>query len=95
MIHLIQYLCPSRHCIAGIAYNPTDLPEEDAMAGFRQLVDEAVARHELNPWCGLCGSHELKYEDAITTFRTLEEARPVIEQLQAEQMATRKLFGRF
>ena len=44
MIHVIQCLCPDRHCIFGMAYDPADISPEEAMQGFREVVQPRARR---------------------------------------------------
>jgi hypothetical protein len=89
MIHLIQCLCPKRHAIFGLAYNPENMKPEDAMSGLRDLLQIAIEKGIINPWCGLCRSREWKYEDAETPYRTMEEAAPHLHDAEQKQRAAR------
>lgn len=95
MIHLIQVLCPDRHAIFAIGYDPETLSPEDAMRGLKVLTQEMIDTHIINPWCGLCGSTCWAYEDRVTSFTTIEEARPVLENEECKQILTRALFGKY
>jgi hypothetical protein len=105
MIRITQCLCPSRHCILAFAYVPgisaaqrdfgsTDditLTEANAAAYLKSMVEGLIERRAVNPWCGICNSRKLSYEDRATSFRTMEEARPELERLQAENARARML----
>jgi hypothetical protein len=69
MIHIIQCLCPDRHCIYGMAYDSADFKPGEAMIGFREMVQAAFDKKLFNPWCGICGSTVLSYEDCSTRAR--------------------------
>jgi hypothetical protein len=86
-IHVIQLLCPSRHCIVAIAYQSAEMSSAVARSKIDRFLDNGhIARH-----CGICGSTDLRYEDRPTIFKTLEEAEPILAQLQADNFKTRAL----
>lgn len=89
-IHLIQCLCPERHCICGICYDTEAVSPDDAMSGFEALFDQAVQEGLLNRRCELCGSRELFFEDGRTVFSTMDEARPVLSLEEAKQLKYRE-----
>jgi hypothetical protein len=95
MIHLIQCLCPDRHAIMAIGYDPETLSPDDAMHGFKAFMQQMFDKHEVNPWCAICGSSLLVYEDRATPFKTIEEAMPVLAQLQIEQAITNAALGKY
>lgn len=103
MVRLIQLLCPQRHCICAFAYEPgvtvapgpgegMVLDEHNAAGYMKAYVDDLFARKVIDPWCGLCNSKQLVYEDRPSVFATLEAARPMLEQVQMQQAMTREYF---
>lgn len=70
-INLIQLLCPKRHCITALAFDPAIQTAEAAEAAIKSFVEAAF-----NPWCGICGSKDLQYETGETKFDTVAEAMP-------------------
>jgi hypothetical protein len=62
------------------------------MTGFKELVRELIAAGTINPWCGLCDSRAWDYEDRVTRFQTVEEAKPELERCEAAQASTRRMF---
>lgn len=91
-VRIVQLLCPSRHCIVAAAYESADGEPDPAMAAhMKGMFDAGVKTGALNPWCGICGSRELWHEDMPTRFQTMEEARPVIEEEERKQAATREM----
>lgn len=90
MIHIIQCLCPSRHCIFGVAYDPADMEHDVAMATFQQQVEQWIEKKEINPWCGICGSRDWKYEMARTKYTTMQEAATELAKEEAKQMESRR-----
>lgn len=86
-VHIIQLLCPSRHCIVALAYEGNDHEKHkaDLEANIERLV---VEKKVIHPWCGLCGAkrEKWKYETAPTTFSTIEEAMPTLAAIQEAQI---------
>ncbi len=85
MVYLVQLLCPARHAIAAAAY-------EESARTFEQVcqeIREELASLHVNPWCGICGSRDLRFEEARTPYQTMAEAaRPLLEA-QIQNMFTR------
>jgi hypothetical protein len=53
-VHIVQCLCPQRHCICAIAYQPGERhTPETVIEKFRAQVEAAIQTKALNPWCGL------------------------------------------
>ena len=104
-VHIVQCLCPLRHCIMAFAYEPgitaaggsdqedVTLTPENAPGVLRDIITRATERHWLNPWCGICKSREFIYEDGATKYATIEEARPHILELEAANARARSVFG--
>ena len=92
VVHIVQLLCPERHCILAVAYESDKPMPEDPCRYVEQQFQEAVQAGILNPWCDICRSRDLHTEDAPTRFRTLEEARPHLKALEALQARTREFF---
>jgi hypothetical protein len=82
-VYLVQYLCPQRHCILAVAYEEGSGSFEESQGQIRLAMQAAG----VNPWCGICGSRELHFEEGRTPFQSLEEAmNPLLsgEKAQAE-----------
>jgi hypothetical protein len=94
MIHLLQCMCPSRHCIVAIAYDPDSLPAETAMNGFQSLVGVLIQQKRIDPFCGLCGSRVWHYEDGVSKFKTVQEAMPMLQALELQQARFRQFITR-
>lgn len=94
MIHIIQCLCPHRHCIMAIAYDSETIAPADAMLGLMVTVESAVEVKEINPWCHICQSRDWHYEDAPTRFKTIDEAEPVLKLMEQMQKDTHDLFAK-
>lgn len=105
MVRLVQCLCPQRHAIIAVAYVPGEtaaqehvsgpdditLTEETAADYVRGIVEEMVHRGSMNPWCGICGSRDLFYEDAPTRFATMDEAQGPLREMEIDQQVSRVL----
>ena len=87
MIHIIQLLCPLRHAIIGCAFDPEEYSFEEVKAS----ATKELAKLKANPWCGICGSHDLRFEEGRTKFKTMAEAMPSVAQIGLHQMLTRAL----
>ena len=96
-VWIARCLCPARHCVlasAGEAEN--EAAAEATVAGpLRAQVAEVLKSGVINPWCGLCNARAetWRYDIARTRFRSMEEAAPELLQIEAEQAATRALWG--
>lgn len=96
-VWIAQCLCPDRHCIcamAGEAENRDDA-EKEIETALRGHMAVFVKAGHINPWCGLCkaGSETWTYELGRTRYRTMQEAKPRLKQMEAEQAAVRAVFG--
>lgn len=85
-VFLIQLLCPSRHCILAMMFDPSEHPQPVVM----HLLEARRRELKLNPWCGICGSSNLAYEVRPTKFSTLVDAVAAAHMLEAEQIETRR-----
>jgi len=86
-IRLIQHLCPERHCIMGLAYvSESGEPEPAQLDRLRAMERELL----VDPWCGLCKSRQLVYDDQPTIFKTMEEARVKLREQEEAQVLTRE-----
>ena len=90
-VHITQCLCPSRHCIAALAWEEPDYTPEMAIAKLRSAIEDAVAQEVIHHRCGICHSPDLAYEDGITKFESLPEAMTDILRVQEENMHTKRI----
>lgn len=90
MIWITQWLCPSRHCSIGLAWDDTldDTQQSIETAGAAMFVLMGI-----NNWCGICGG-ALTAEHGRTRFRTMEDAAPALAALQEAQLGTRRMLDR-
>lgn len=91
-IRLVQCLCPHRHCIMALAFDPRAMADSEATDRLKESIAELIAEKSINPWCELCRSREWHYEVGVTGFATLEQARPILQEEQARQLATQAYF---
>jgi hypothetical protein len=80
MIHIMQVLCPKRHCFMAVAWDDTTSDQAEIAYKLDEVFDEWVKAG--NPRvCALCGATDFMLDDGVTRFKTLEEAQPyLIEQ---------------
>ena len=88
-IWLMQYLCPQRHAIIAVPYRPAEHTAPQIEAQAQGMMTQAG----INPWCGLCGSQDLRFEHAPTRYTTWEEALPALKAEEAKQVRTWALLG--
>ena len=89
MVHLLQVLCPERHCLFALTYEVEAESIEPHAQAARQARAVMAPGGYLNPWCGICGSHTLTLEVGVTKWQTQEEAQPHLEEQERQQIATR------
>ena len=87
-VHLVQLLCPARHCVVAGAY------EDDAhtLAEISAQIEAQFTNGTLNRRCELCQSRELHFEEGRTSFRSMAEAAPALGALVLANLATRAHF---
>jgi hypothetical protein len=89
MIWLTQWKCPSDHTALAVAW-------DDAVQLRGAAVEEGeefFARRILSRWCGICGRYgiagapiKLHIEHGQTAFRTIDEAKPILLAVQAQNL---------
>jgi hypothetical protein len=89
VIHLVQHLCPKRHCIMAVAFNSDDSNEGEAIESLK----EGERSLGVYPFCGICGSTDLTFECRATPFKTMEEARPVLAIVQRANIDAARFFA--
>lgn len=88
MIRIVQHLCINRHCITAVAYDaPDGHIDPEVVKGLAELEKEG----QVDPWCGICGSRELFFEDAVTKFQTMAAAKQALAEAEVAQIWTRHL----
>lgn len=86
-MHLIQLLCPARHCVLGAIYDPERETKEECI----KMLDSKRREFRMHPWCGLCGSTKLEYEDRVTGFESVSDALPFAAELQVANAMARAI----
>jgi hypothetical protein len=88
-VRIVQCLCPQRHCMMAVSYeSPNGEADPSKTEMLRNAIDELVQLHVVNPWCGICGSCGLNYEDRETRFGTTAEAEPELKAMEEAQERT-------
>jgi purine-nucleoside phosphorylase len=93
VIYIAQCLCPSRHCIAALAFDPRDTTPEAATELLRMTIEDHIRRQVINPWCGLCHSRDFLYDAQPTRFKSMDEAKPYLLELERRQLSLAALVG--
>ena len=88
---------PLRQFVAKLPAKFAELTELTDLSPEQISLSDIARRakgDKLHPWCGWCGSGSDTWicELRRTPYRTIEEARPELEQLEAEQMLSRALW---
>ena len=89
-VHIVQLLCAERHCLLCVGFEEGNGNLEKSI----EMLEELKRGINLNPWCALCGSRELHYEEHVTPFDSLKEAAPVLSGLQFAELAAREYLDR-
>jgi hypothetical protein len=95
MIHILQLLCPQRHCFVAVAWDDA----AGTLAGASVKLANATVQvlgdrgHEAFV-CAICGSTSFHQEDGITRWETMAEAAPHLLASQAAQLLTREMLTR-
>lgn len=84
-IRILQLLCPSRHCLMAAVYESAD---GEAQSHVVESAKEQIARLGLPMVCDICDSKDVQFEDAVTVFRSMAEARPEVERQQMLNLIT-------
>ena len=81
MVRLVQLLCPNRHCIVAAPYEESKSSPSQAQAELAATFKAMCFK----PWCAICGSPDLRYEDSATHYQTMQDAaQPRTEQMLAQ-----------
>ena len=95
-VWICQCICPNRHCIAALAGEHEGPRDANEMIGIlRDQMAEFTKAKTINPWCGICKAKAdtWQYDLGRTPFRSLEEAKPYLEQNEREQALARIVWG--
>lgn len=89
-VHIVQCLCPQRHCIMGLAYEDGAATEPEATAMLRGTMEQL----QIHPWCGICGMGNFRFEDRLTPFVTMQDAAPFLTLCQVSNLVAMAHYAR-
>jgi len=89
MINILKLVCPKDHCIMAAGYN-TDNKTKAELIDF---IEQTKKKHGFVPYCGICMTTKLHYEEIVTTFNTMPEAQPLIEKLAIDNADAMNIAG--
>lgn len=89
-VHLVQCLCPARHCIMASAGQEPPGTAAESLAIVKEAIEAAIAAKKINPYCAICRAprEHWNFEVATIPGRTLEELRPALEREERNQAQT-------
>jgi len=87
MIHLVQLLCPSRHCIIAAFY---DAARGGNYEDTRDILIKRMDELGVDQFCGICGSMVLTWEVQGTKCTDMKQAMELGRVAEASNLATRK-----
>lgn len=94
-VYLAQLKCPSNHCVlAAVGEYEDDEAAKALGTSLESALAQAVQEKLLRASCALCGAHLLGLSVGRTPYRTLEEAEPVLKELQRRQRNAAELLMR-
>src|SRR4051812_32347845 len=89
---LAQLLCPLRHAICALAYDRTTTPPAEIDEKLNVVAKGRVGG--IDPWCGLCGSRDLRIEHGKLFTDDWDEALKTLRRQEQENLHTREMFKR-
>lgn len=89
-VHLVQCLCPARHCIMAATFQEPPGIQEQALELLRGSIEQTIAGGRLNPQCEICKAPRDQWSFEIATIDgvTLDEIMPALRHQEAAQMQT-------
>lgn len=90
-IWLMEYRCPDAHTILAVGYRRSKHTPVNVKRHLRDKMKEM----KLNPWCGLCGSRELKLLDRPTRYRDWDQFMTAGKQEEAKNILTNVLYAKY
>jgi hypothetical protein len=88
-VRIVQCLCPRRHAIIAVAYTPAEITDDDVVEGLKSQIKSMIFSGVLDSWCGICGATAWHFEIGQTPFATMDEAKPHLQALEAENLRAR------
>ena len=89
-VRIVQLLCPRRHCIIAGAYEEGS----GTSAHTTRALMEMMTALSIEERCALCNSTDLKFEDALTKYASLGEARAALEATERRILESRAVIER-
>ena len=86
-VRIVQLLCPERHCIVAGAYEEGNGNSDATIESLKEMLGAL----SIDDRCGLCGSTDLQFEDALTKYATMREAAPKLAETARRNQRTRAL----
>lgn len=86
-VNLVQMLCPERHCILAVAYDP----EQGTFVQACEELEDIIQNANMNRWCAICGSRDLRFEEGTMPYKTLAEALPNLLANEQKNIESRRL----
>ncbi len=90
-IHILELLCPKRHCIVATAYDSEQTSDKKALGQAQTGWNKALAAGLVNPWCDLCQSRTLHWELGVSMIKTMAEIEPLLRQVEQANLASAEL----
>ncbi len=85
-VWIAQWKCPSNHAALAAAWDDAFDTGDDVVSQAEAVFSKGI----MNRWCGICGG-ALQVSRAKTVFKTMEEATPVLEAVEAHNLASRAM----
>jgi hypothetical protein len=96
-VWIAQCLCPQRHAIVAAAGEADDRrdAERGILAELKTTVRRWLRADVINPHCGICHADKAtwKFEVDRTPWATMDEAKPAIDRIAHENLATGMAYG--
>jgi len=87
-VYIAQLLCPKRHAILGAAEEFDTAEAAEALSKqLEQFYSELVAAKVCRSSCAICQSRDFHIEIAVTGFRSMAEAKPVLLETERRNLA--------
>lgn len=88
--HIVQCLCPQRHCILAYAYQ--GIPDEEAVQELKHGIAVYIETAVFDPFCAICGAKQETwfYEAGVLRSPDWETALKDLIQSEREQQITRE-----
>ena len=97
-VWIAQLMCPKRHPIVASAAVAADRRKAipAVVEPLHEEADQLVRSGAINAWCGFCGAPRETWMVDLgrTEFKTLEEARPKLLQVQEENLRAQAVLDR-